>query len=202
LQAPLQRLVQHKDFERVGDLRVRHATVRVVASVGNDDPSWTELLGDGVQVARIAIPPLRDRLADIVPLARRFVAAFARAKHKGSLVLTEGAEHALVTYDWPGNVAELKNAIERAVILCRTIEIGVDELPENVSPKSDIAPRLGGDFTIADIEREHIRRVVNRTASDLAAAKILGISRSTLWRRRGNSGSATLVPRACLPPIE
>jgi len=99
-------------------------------------------------------------------------------------------------------VAELENAIERAAILCRTSEIGVGDLPEGVSAKPDRAPRLGGDFTLAEIEREHIRRVANRTASDQAAAKVLGISRSTLWRRRGNSESATLVRGAWSPAID
>ena len=193
LQAPLQRLIQQNDFERLGELRVRHATVRVVASIDSHAP-WPEFLGGGAPVVRIAIPPLRDRVPDIVPLARTFVDAFSRTRRRDALVLTEEAQQALVTYDWPGNVAELKNAVERAVLLCRTEEIGVGDLPEGISSKSSGAPRLGGDFTIAEIEREHMRRVAGRAANDLAAAKVLGISRSTLWRRRDFSGRS-LPPR-------
>jgi NtrC-family two-component system response regulator AlgB len=202
LQVPLQRLIQHQDFERVGELRVRHAAVRLVVGTSGDEQAWTELLGEGGEVVRVVVPPLRDRVADLVPLAQKFVDAFSLTVHGGSLALSAEAQQAILAYDWPGNVAELENAIERAAILCRTSEIGVGDLPEGVSAKPDRAPRLGGDFTLAEIEREHIRRVANRTASDQAAAKVLGISRSTLWRRRGNSESATLVRGAWSPAID
>jgi len=181
----LRRLAQHGDFERVGELRIRQATVRMVAGIHGDEEVSGEWLGNCPDVVRIALPPLRNRTADIVPLADKFVDVFARRMRREAPILTEEARQALVAYDWPGNVPELKNTIERAVMLCRASVIGAGALPECVSSKSDLAPRLGGDFSIAEIEREHIRRVANRATSDLEAAKLLGISRSTLWRRRG-----------------
>jgi transcriptional regulator of acetoin/glycerol metabolism len=90
----------------------------------------------------------------------------------------------MVAYSWPGNIAELRNAVEYAAIHCSSDEVGARDLPECTSASSVHAPQLGGDFTLAEIEAEHIRRVAGRAPSEIAAAAILGICRSTLWRRR------------------
>jgi NtrC-family two-component system response regulator AlgB len=102
----------------------------------------------------------------------------------GALAFTAAAEAALVTYPWPGNIPELRNVVERAVILQRAPTIDTCDLPEFIAWSAERIPRIGGDFTVDEIEDEHIRRVVSRAESELAAAKILGISRSTLWRKR------------------
>jgi NtrC-family two-component system response regulator AlgB len=184
----LLRLFRHKDFERVGELRVRQAATRIVVS-GSGDFRWLRSLHDDasnkdIGIIRINVPPLRDRHADIVPLARMFLAMFGRAQRRGGLAFTAAAEEALWTYPWPGNIPELRNVVERAVILRRAATIDTCDLPECIAWSAERIPQLGGEFTVDQIEREHIRRVVSRTDSEIAATKILGISRSTLWRKR------------------
>jgi NtrC-family two-component system response regulator AlgB len=188
LESPLLRLFEHKDFERVGELRVRHSSARIVATSQSDFPFLTSSPGNAtekdLEVVRIHVPPLRDRHADIVPLARMFLEGVARSMRLGALAFTAAAEAALVTYPWPGNIPELRNVVERAVILQRAPTIDTCDLPEFIAWSAERIPRIGGDFTVDEIEDEHIRRVVSRAESELAAAKILGISRSTLWRKR------------------
>ena len=98
--------------------------------------------------------------------------------------LSPGAREALLGYSWPGNVRELRNAIERATILWPAPLIETGALPERIAAHSSRAPRLGGDFTLEEIEREHVLSVIARTATLDEAAKILGIDASTLWRKR------------------
>ena len=87
-------------------------------------------------------------------------------------------------YAWPGNVRELRNVIERAVILFPSRTIGVEALPERIAGHATDVPRLGGDYTLEQIEREHVERVLARTATLDDAASILGIDLSTLYRKR------------------
>jgi len=113
-----------------------------------------------------------------------FLEGFARGMRLGAAAFTAAAEAALVTYPWPGNIPELRNVVERAVILQRAPTIDTCDLPECIACSAERIPQVGADFTVDEIEHEHIRRVVSRTESDIAAARILGISRSTLWRKR------------------
>src|SRR5262249_29305979 len=130
----------------------------------------------------ITLPALRERKEDIVPLARRFVAQFAAAMGRRALELLPEAEPPLLGYAWPGNLRELRNAMERAVILCPSDRIGPEYLPERVVGRAAGAPFVGGDYTVDAVEREHILRVIARAPSLDAAAAILGIDSSTLWR--------------------
>jgi NtrC-family two-component system response regulator AlgB len=188
LEAPLLRLFEHKDFERVGELRIRHSSARIVATSQAEFRFLTSRLGDypekDLEVVHIHVPPLRDRCADIVPLARMFLEGFARSMRLGALAFTAAAEAAFAAYPWPGNIPELRNVIERAVILHRAPTIDMCDLPECIAWSAERIPQIGGDFTVDEIEHEHIRRVVSRAESEVAATKILRISRSTLWRKR------------------
>jgi NtrC-family two-component system response regulator AlgB len=132
----------------------------------------------------IEVPPLRRRCEDIVPLARSFLQTFARKSRKKLPELTKAAQQALTNYSWPGNIHELRNLIERAVMLCETGSIDANDFPPCVATSYSSTPQLGGDFSLKEIEREHIRRVTSRVASASEAAKILGISTQTFWRRR------------------
>jgi NtrC-family two-component system response regulator AlgB len=199
LQAKLLRFVQDKEFERVGETRTRHADVRVVAATNRDleadvaSGRFREDLLFRLNVIEINVPSLRDRVDDILLLARRFLAFFARAANRPAPALTAAAEQALVGYPWPGNIRELRNAMERAIILFPDRALDRDALPDRIA-RSDppaaggglgpAAPRLGGDFTLDQIEREHIERVAARTTTLDDAAKILGIDASTLYRKR------------------
>jgi two-component system, NtrC family, response regulator AlgB len=190
LQAKLLRFVQDKEFERVGETRTRHADVRVVAATNRDLDAdvkagrFREDLLFRLNVIEIDVPPLRERADDILPMARRFLAFFARAGNRPPPALAPEAEQALLAYAWPGNIRELRNAMERAIILFPERTLGREALPERIAAHVSTAPRLGGDFTLDQIEREHIERVAARAATLEDAAKLLGIDASTLYRKR------------------
>jgi two-component system, NtrC family, response regulator AlgB len=188
------RLVQEGAFERVGEARTRRADVRIVAAttLRLDDAvgegRFREDLFNRFKGMTIEVPPLRERREDIVPLALSFVKLFARKLHKRSPELTPAAQAALTSYRWPGNVAELRNLVERAVMLC-TDTVDVGDFPEEVARGGGGAPKLGGNFTLKEIEHEHILRVTRRIESATNAAKVLGIATPTLWRRRKSMGA-------------
>ncbi len=190
LQAKLLRFVQERAFERVGETRTRHADVRVIAATNRDlvrdvgEGRFREDLLFRLNVIELRVPPLRERPEDIVPLARRFLAFFARSAARATPELSPAAEAALLQHRWPGNVRELRNAMERAVILWPERVIGPDALPGAIAPAVATGPRLGGDHTLEEIEREHIGRVLARAPTQEEAARILGIDASTLWRKR------------------
>jgi NtrC-family two-component system response regulator AlgB len=190
LQAKLLRFVQDKEFERVGETRTRHADVRVVAATNRDLDAdvvagrFREDLLFRLNVIEIQVPPLRERTDDILAMARRFLAFFARAANRPPPGLAPAAEQALLAYHWPGNIRELRNAMERAIILFPERTLGREALPERIAAQVSTVPRLGGDFTLDQIEREHIERVAARTATLDDAAKLLGIDVSTLYRKR------------------
>jgi NtrC-family two-component system response regulator AlgB len=192
LQAKLLRFLQEKQFERVGETRTRTADLRIVAATNRDleaDVSagrFREDLYFRLNVIEVTVPSLRDRPEDVVPLARRFVAFFARQARRPVPQLSPEAERALVAHAWPGNVRELRNAVERAVILTPAQVLGPEALPARVA--ADAGPALGGDVTLEEIEREHILRVLARAGSADEAARILGIDASTLWRKRKKYG--------------
>jgi two-component system, NtrC family, response regulator AlgB len=190
LQAKLLRFVQDKEFERVGESRTRRADVRVVAATNRDLDAdvkagrFREDLLFRLNVIEIEVPPLRERIDDILPMARRFLTFFAHAANRPPPVLAPAAEEALLAYGWPGNIRELRNAMERAIILFPERTLGREALPDRIAAQPSSAPRLGGNWTIDQIEREHIERVAARTATLEDAAKILGIDVSTLYRKR------------------
>ena len=189
LQAKLLRFLQEKQFERVGENRTRQANVRLVAATNRDldvevkQGRFREDLLYRLNVLEIEVPPLRARPEDILPLARRFLALFARAAKRVTPELTPAAEQPLLGYAWPGNIRELRNAMERTVILCPAQRIELEALPVRIVPSAG-GPAVGGDFTLAALEREHIRQTLLRVGRLDEAAAILGIDASTLWRKR------------------
>ena len=195
LQAKLLRFVQDKEFERVGETRTRHADVRVVAATNRDLDAdvaagrFREDLLFRLNVVEIHVPPLRERGEDILPMARKFLEFFARAANRATPLLSSDAERALRTYTWPGNVRELRNAMERATILFPSRTLGPEALPDRIVPHAEAIARLGGDFTLDQVERDHIERIVARTPTLDDAAQILGIDSSTLYRKRKRYGA-------------
>jgi len=190
LQAKLLRFLQDKQFERLGDHKTRQADVRVIAATNRDLEAdvkagrFREDLLYRLNVIEILLPSLRERPEDILRLARWFLAFFARSTQRSLLELSPAAEQALVGYSWPGNIRELRNAIERAVILWPAQVIEPQAFPERIAAHAAAGPRLGGDYTLDAIEREHILRVLARTDTLEEAAQVLGIDASTLWRKR------------------
>ncbi|MHB8878237.1 MAG: sigma-54-dependent transcriptional regulator [Myxococcaceae bacterium] len=190
LQAKLLRFLQERRFERVGENRTRQADVRVVAATNRDLEKdvhagrFREDLLFRLNVIEVRVPPLRERAEDIPRLARRFLEFFARAAGRPAPELSPEAETALVAYGWPGNVRELRNAMERATILWPARTVGAQALPERIAAHAITLPRLGGPFTVEQIEREHILRVLQQAPTMDDAARVLGIDSSTLWRKR------------------
>ena len=113
-----------------------------------------------LNVIELELPPLRERPEDILRLARRFLVFFARSARRQTPELSKAAEAALTAYDWPGNIRELRNTVERAVILWPAQVIEPEAFPAHISArvKSADAPQVGGNFSLEDIEREHITR--------------------------------------------
>lgn len=190
LQAKLLRFLQEKQFERLGETQTRHADVRVVAATNRDleqdvqTGRFREDLLYRLNVIEVFVPPLRERPEDLLRLSARFLAFFARAARRATPELSAQAADALRAYPWPGNIRELRNAIERAVILWPARVIEPAAFPERIAAQATNTPRLGGDFTLDVIEREHILQVIARTPTLEDAARILGIDSSTLWRKR------------------
>jgi NtrC-family two-component system response regulator AlgB len=192
LQAKLLRFLEEKEFERLGETKTRHANVRSIAATNRDLEDqvrkgfFREDLLYRLNVIDLQLPPLRERCEDILRLAARFLAFFAKSARRSIPELSEAAAAALLSYPWPGNVRELRNTIERVVILWPAQLIEPAALPTHISAQASMPGivRLGGDFTLDAVEREHLTRVVARAPTLEDAAAILGIDVSTLWRKR------------------
>src|SRR5262249_39196802 len=137
-----------------------------------------------LNVVEVRLPPLRDRPEDIVPLARSFLTFFGRAANRPRLQLSASSEQLLRAYPWPGNLLELRNAMERAVILWPIDVVEPQAFPDRISAETRKEIALGGPHSLDEIEREHILRVLSRSPSLDEAARTLGIDASTLWRKR------------------
>lgn len=200
LQPKLLRFIQDREYERVGEHNTRRADVRIIAASNIDLEAavrkgrFREDLLYRLNVIDIEIPPLRERPEDIPVLADKMLCFFARASHKVLRGFTDEALAALQSYGWPGNIRELRNAVERAVLLARTEWISRELLPEYGAEKSGRLPdgrnsvQVGDPVSLAHIEEQHIRRVLAATKSLQEAADILGIDQATLWRRRKTYG--------------
>lgn len=192
LQAKLLRFLEEKEFERLGENKTRHANVRTVAATNRDLEEqvrkglFREDLFYRLNVIDLQLPPLRERREDILRLARRFLVFFAKSARRQTPALSKAAEESLTAYSWPGNVRELRNTIERAVILWPAQIIEPEAFPAHISARyrAADAPQVGGNFSLDAIEREHVTRVIARTATLDEAAAVLGIDASTLWRKR------------------
>jgi NtrC-family two-component system response regulator AlgB len=192
LQAKLLLFLEDKEFQRLGENKIRRANVRTIAATNCDLEGqvrkgfFREDLLYRLNVIELQLPPLRERPEDILRLARRFLMFFARSARRQPQDLSKEAEDALTSYPWPGNIRELKNTIERAVILWPAQIIGPEAFPAHIAARAKPSepPQVGGNFSLEDLEREHIARVVARSATLEDAAAVLGIDASTLWRRR------------------
>jgi two-component system response regulator PilR (NtrC family) len=141
-QAKLLRVIQEKEFMRVGGVETIHVDVRIIAATNSDlytatrEGKFREDLYYRLNVISIHLPPLRERMEDIPLLADYFVQKYCKENEKPQLHMTPEALNAMMEYSWPGNVRELENVIERAVVLCRGDSITVELLPETISRKT------------------------------------------------------------------
>lgn len=195
LQPKLLRLLQDKRYERVGDPRTQVGNVRILAATNRDlaaavaAGSFREDLYYRLNVMEVDLPPLRQRPRDILPLAEHLLQFFARQAGKPKLAFTDQARAALTRYPWPGNIRELRNAIERGTILASEDYVGLADLPAQIgaaNPRASL--ELGSAVTLEQVEEEHIRRVLAATPTIEQAAVVLGIDPSTLYRKRKRYG--------------
>jgi two-component system, NtrC family, response regulator AlgB len=197
LQPKLLRLIQDRTYERVGEPAPRIANVRIMAATNRELEAevragrFREDLFYRLNVIEIIVPPLRARLRDLFPLARHLLGFFAQQSGKAVGGFTPEAEAALKAYAWPGNIRELRNAVERGVILSPDGLVGLEHLPGQLTAGVSTHIELGGPVTLDELEAEHIRRVIASSPSLDEAARILGIDPSTLYRKR---------KRTALPP--
>jgi NtrC-family two-component system response regulator AlgB len=193
VQAKLLRVLQDKEYERVGEAATRRADVRIITATSVDLAAavaagrFREDLFYRLNVVDIVVPPLRQRQEDILPLAERLLAWFARQNHRRLLGFSASAQAVLQGYPWPGNVRELRNVIERAVLLSTGETIGEDCLSMHLTPAPP-APQVGDLLPLETIEELHIRRVLAASKSLEEAARVLGMDPATLWRRRKKYG--------------
>lgn len=191
LQPKLLRFLQERQFERVGDPTPRNANVRVVAATNVglktavDEGRFRADLFHRLGVIVLRIPPLRERKEDIPVLAGHFLAHFSMTYRKPARELLPEAKKAMMEYSWPGNIRELRNIMERAVILNPGAGIGLANLPEDMSGNpSELRP--GDLVSLAALEKDHIRRIMEKVQTLQEAADILGIDVATLYRKRKN----------------
>jgi len=196
LQPKLLRLVQDRTYERIGEAKSRTTDVRIVAATNRDLEAevaagrFREDLLYRLNVIEVTVPPLRERRADLLPLADHLLAQLAGRVYKPLTGFTAAAREALLRHRWQGNVRELRNVIERGVLLCKGSEIDVKDLPPSLTNPAPTASRtaVGEEVSIDTIEMEHIRRVLASSPTLEDAARTLGIDSSTLYRKRKKFG--------------
>ena len=187
LQAKLLRVLQERSFERVGGTREIRADVRIIAATNRNletemrEGRFREDLFYRLHVFPVLLPPLRERRDAIPALTDFFVARFAARSGKRNLTVSREALAALVAYPWPGNIRELQNVLERAVILCRN-KVEPGDLPDSLSQRLPAGKE--GVGTLRDLEREAILAALkNNKGNRRLAAEELGFSRRTLQYR-------------------
>jgi DNA-binding NtrC family response regulator len=190
MQVKLLRVLQERQIRRVGENRNREVNARVIAATNRDlmeeirAARFRQDLYYRLRVVEIAIPPLRQRREDILPLARSFLRDAAQRTGQTVSGLTPAAAQQLLRHDWPGNVRELENAVERAVVLARRSRIDVDDLPPELGLTGPTTIAQRDVQPLADVEREYIQSVLRAVGGNRAqAATKLGIGTATLYRK-------------------
>jgi DNA-binding NtrC family response regulator len=193
IQAKILRVLQEGEFERLGGNRTIRTDVRLVAATHKDLPA---MVGEGtfrqdlffrLAVVPVELPPLRERSGDIPELANYFLKKYVKKNNKDIKGFHPEVMNYLVRYPWPGNIRELENTVERAVILCLGEKITVRELPKNLLPegtKMSVSQHSDAGLTLRDMERELIRSTLEQTEGNKSkTAKILGVARQTLLNK-------------------
>lgn len=207
LQPKLLRALQEKEFERIGGNQTVRVDVRILTATNRD---LVRMVHEGLfradlfyrlNVFPIGIPPLRDRRSDIPPLVHHFVERFARRFNKGTSFISEDVMETLLSHDWPGNIRELQNFIERAVIMSPGAELRLPPMESRLSIQPTFAI---GAATLIEAERDHILKVLNEAGGVIGgpqgAATRLGLARTSLIYKmkrlginRGQSKSSATI---------
>lgn len=192
LQAKLLRALEQRRVTPVGSDRSQDVDVRIVAATNvaieslRDERQFRQDLLFRLNTVEVTVPPLRERRDDILPIARHYVALYARKYDKESTSISPRAEQALVEYDWPGNVRALRHAIERAIILATTATLEPADLQlaipvAHTEPTSTVD---SNDLNLEHMEKETIRRALKKHGFNISrTAEELGLTRASLYRR-------------------
>jgi PAS domain S-box-containing protein len=191
LQVKLLRVLQNHQFEPLGATKTETADVRIIGATNKDlsdemrKGNFREDLYYRVNVVRIEIPPLRKRLEDVPILVKHFIDRFNRQQDKSIEAISSEALSMLMAHHWPGNVRELENIIERAFIMCRAEQIGIEHLPEDLIARRTVNHQVTSMQAAREVlDAQNIRAALERNGYNrLAAAKDLGIHKSTLFRK-------------------
>jgi DNA-binding NtrC family response regulator len=190
LQAKLLRVLETGEFLKLGDSKTTRVNVRIIAATNRDlqkeiaEGHFREDLFYRISVFSIALPPLRERVADIEDLAIFFAARFAAKSNKKQISLSAPYLEALKAHSWKGNIRELKNVIERSVILTDGDELLTGTLPPGFEPPVIKNNKTLSAFDLASAEKIHIQKVLNYTnGNKTEAARLLNIALTTLYRK-------------------
>jgi DNA-binding NtrC family response regulator len=193
IQSKLLRVLEERRFERLGGTETLSIEARLIALTNADlrravaARRFREDLYFRLSVLAIHVPALRERREDIVPLAEHMLARLAAVHGREGAALSDAARHALENYNWPGNIRELKNAIERALIFGNAATLTPADLPESI--RTAESGEMAGLRSLEEIEREAIEKTLEGTHYKITrAAEILGISRKTLLDKRKKYG--------------
>jgi transcriptional regulator with GAF, ATPase, and Fis domain len=202
VQAKFLRVLQEREYQRLGGARTLKADVRVLAATNRNlkaaitQGGFREDLYYRLAVFDIALPPLRERPEDIAVLVEAFLEEIGRSMGRPAAGISQEVREKLAAYPWPGNVRELRNAVERAIILCEGGLITSEHLPLGIAsaPRPDpvappAAPAAGGPATLDAVERDMIVSALARAGNNKSkAARLLGLSRAQLYSRLEKHG--------------
>jgi DNA-binding NtrC family response regulator len=204
IQVKLLRVLQEREFERLGSNKVRHIDVRIVAATNQDlraaleQGAFREDLYYRLNVVPITIPPLRERREDIPFLAEHFVAKLGPASGSRVESISEAAIEKLMGYHWPGNVRELENVLERSIVLCPATRLEAADIRLDVAPRAprqSAADFLPDGLTLDEYEQAILREALRRADGNKSqAARLLGLTRNALRYRLSQMGMDKEAP--------
>jgi DNA-binding NtrC family response regulator len=193
MQVDMLHVLEDKIFYKLGGTQPITADFRVIAATNADleqaikERSFREDLYYRLNVIFFTMPSLREKREDIPILAEHFLKKFTQEVNRGVDRISRAAMDELMLYEWPGNVRELSNAIERAVVVCRTRTITPEDLPIGGTDSEEEAKNA--HFSLNDVEKEHILKVLNQTGWNISkTSELLGINRSTLYNKINRYG--------------
>ena len=198
IQPKLLRLLQEREYERLGENVPRRADVRIITATNRDlkqrvaAGTFREDLYFRLNVIAVDMPPLRERRDDLLRFAEHYAKHFSAQCKRRIDGFTEEALACLNAYPWPGNLREMRNAIERAVILARRERISPEVFPAEMRLQNNAAVNSNGAIgsltSLDKLEELHIRKVLERVPNLGEAAQVLGIDQATLYRKRKKLG--------------
>jgi NtrC-family two-component system response regulator AlgB len=201
IQPKLLRLLQEREYERLGENTTRQANVRIIAATNRDlkkrvaEGTFREDLFFRLNVIVVEMPPLRKLESDLIRFADYYTKFFAEQCGRKLEGIGPEASALIRAYSWPGNLRELRNAVERAVILAKGQHVMPEDLPLELRRQAgaenggvDSPPVAGAMISLEQLEEAHMKKILERTPSLTEAAHILGIDQATLYRKRKKIG--------------